>query len=127
MFFIRFMLGIIFVVHGSQKLFMMGYPGVVEFLGSVGIPLAQLAAMLVIATEFIGGILLILGLYTRWAALAIGIVMLVAILTVHLPKGFNVAAGGAEFAFMLLAAAIALTLSPNSKWSLDNKLFGLKV
>jgi putative oxidoreductase len=65
-------------------------------------------AYLVVAAEFGGGILVVLGLLTRIAALAILVDMLVAIFKVHLPHGLFSQNGG--FEFPLTCAAIAFSL-----------------
>ena len=85
---LRVVVGMVFLVHGGQKLFVFGFGGVAAFLGQVGIPAPGLAAVILTAVESLGGLALLLGLFTRWAAIPLAIVMLVAILTVHLKAGF---------------------------------------
>jgi putative oxidoreductase len=127
---LRIIVGIIFIMHGSQKLFTYGYQGVVGSMGQMGIPAPEVAAVLIMATEFIGGILLLLGLFTRLAAIPIAFAMLVAIVQVHLKNGFFAGGGGYEFPLTLAVAAIALVLTGSGAWAIDNvlgtdsKLFG---
>lgn len=52
--------------------------GAAGFMGQVGIPAAMLAAIVLTAVEFLGGLALVLGLYTRWAAIPQAFDMLVA-------------------------------------------------
>src|SRR5947208_1314121 len=83
---IRVILGVIFFAHGAQKLFgWFGGQGLSATLGSMrehlGIP-APLA-LLAIATEFFGGLALVVGLFSRLAAVGIGIIMLLAIALAH--------------------------------------------
>jgi putative oxidoreductase len=65
----------------------MGLGGVAQFFGSVGIPLPEVSAFIVAFVELVGGIGLILGVFTRYWALLLSIVMIVAIFTVKLPNG----------------------------------------
>lgn len=116
---LRVIVGIVFLAHGLQKFFEMGLEGVSGFFGSVGIPAPFVAAALVTAVETFCGLALILGFYTRWAVIPLALTMLVAILTVHLPKGFFVAQGGYELALLLLGANIALGLLGSGAFSLD--------
>ena len=75
---IRVVLGIIMVAHGSQKLFTFGHAGVTGAMGQMGLPLPAVSAALIIAAEFGGGLLLIAGLLSRFAAAAIAFGMAVA-------------------------------------------------
>src|SRR5438270_2034304 len=90
---LRFVLGSIMVVHGYHKVFG-GMQHFEQMLHGMGIP--PWMAYLVAAAEFGGGILVLLGLLTRFAAVAILIDMSVAILKVHLHNGLT-GQGGYEF------------------------------
>ena len=120
--FLRIVVGIVFLVHGYQKLFLMGFDGVAGFFGSLGIPLPLVAAIVVTLLEFFGGLALILGLFSRWIAIPLAIDMAVAMLTVHLANGFSVGNGGYEFVLTLLAANVALALAGPGTLSLDGWL-----
>src|SRR5437763_15797531 len=76
---LRIVVGIVFLAHGSQKLFGMGIPAVAGMFGHMGIPLPTVAAALSIGAEFLGGLFLVLGLFTRFAAGALVINMAVAV------------------------------------------------
>jgi putative oxidoreductase len=88
--------------------------------GHMGIPLAGISAVVVTFVELLGGLALILGLATRWAALLISIDMLGAITFVHGKNGFFVTHGGLEFALTLLAANVALALTGPGALAIDN-------
>jgi len=118
---LRVVVGMVFLVHGGQKLFVFGFGGVAAFLGQVGIPAPGLAAVILTAVESLGGLALLLGLFTRWAAIPLAIVMLVAILTVHLKAGFFLP-NGYEFALTLLGANVALALLGSGEASVDRVL-----
>ena len=62
-----------------QKLFGFGLAGTAGFLGSLGIPLPMVAAVVLIATEHLGGLALLLGAGTRIVAAVLAADMLVAI------------------------------------------------
>ncbi len=118
---IRAVVGVVFIVHGWQKLAVMGFDGVAGFFGSVGIPLPGVAAVVVTLLELGGGVLLLAGLLTRWVALPLAATMVGAILTVHLPNGFT-GEGGYEFTLLLLASLLGLALTGAGAFSADAAL-----
>lgn len=75
---LRLVVGLVFLVHGGQKLFQFGIGGTAGFLGSLGVPAPMLAAVVVTAVEILGGLALILGAFARVAALVLAVHMLVA-------------------------------------------------
>jgi putative oxidoreductase len=101
---LRLALGTIMIAHGWQKIadHLQGIIGVIHHMG-----LPTFMAYLVVAAEFSGGILLVIGFLTRLAALAILVDMLVAIFKVHLPNGLFSPKG---FEFPMACAAIAFAL-----------------
>jgi len=118
--FLRLAVGAIFIAHGRQKLFG-GLTGFGQYLESLGVPLPSASALVVALVEFLGGIALLLGLFTRWAALLLAINMLVAIVLVHWRHGLT-GPGGFEFPLALLAATISLMLTGAQKFSLERDL-----
>lgn len=114
---LRVVVGIVFLVHGYQKLFKFGFHGVAGMLGHLGIPLPAFFAVVVTLVEFVGGILLITGVATRIAAGLVAIDMIVAILAVHLKNGFF-SPNGFEFPLTLLAATICLAIAGGGAFSL---------
>jgi len=117
--FLRVVVGVVFLAHGWQKLFVLGFASVAGKMQQLGMPLPMPSAVVVTLVEFLGGLGLVLGLRARWAAFFISIDMLVAVLAVHLrgglflPKGF-------EYALTLLAASVALTLLGPGALALDS-------
>jgi putative oxidoreductase len=115
---LRVVVGLVFVVHGAQKLFGFGLAGTAGFLGGLGIPLPTVAAAGVIAVELLGGLALLVGVGTRVAAALLAADMLVAMLTVHLRGGFFVP-DGVEFVLTLFGACVALAGLGAGPWSVD--------
>ncbi|ABX03118.1 MAG TPA: DoxX family protein [Herpetosiphon sp.] len=118
---LRIVVGFIFFMHGLDK-FNGGIEGTAGFLTSLGIPAPTFMAILLIATELIGGIMLMLGLFTRYVAVAEAIAMVVALVTVHLDAGFSSREGGYEYVLALIAASVALVLLGSGSLALDNLL-----
>jgi putative oxidoreductase len=106
---IRLMLGVVFIYHGAPKLFG-GLDGFAGYLGGLGVPLPTVAALLAALAEFLGGLLLIAGLYFRLALWPTVITMLVAAFMVH-GHAFNVQDQGMEYPLTLavMVAGLALT------------------
>ena len=104
---LRLVVGLVFVAHGAQKLFQFGLGGTTAFLGQLGVPLAGLAALVLIAVELLGGLAILLGLFTRLVAVLLAADMLTALLTVHLRNGFFLP-DGIEFVLTLLGGALSL-------------------
>lgn len=108
---LRVSLGVLFLAHAGLKVFVFTPAGAAKFFGSLGLP-SELA-YLTIAAEVVGGVALILGVFTRWVALALIPVLLGAIVTVHGPAGFffTNANGGWEYpAFWAVALAVQALL-----------------
>ncbi len=101
---LRLALGAVMIAHGSSKVF----GGMHNFTGMVhGLGMPAWLAYLSAAAEFGGGILVVIGFLTRFAAAAIVIDMLVAISKVHWKHGFL---GEGNYQFPLALAAIAFSL-----------------
>jgi len=116
---LRLALAVIFILHGYQKLFVMGHAGVEGFFTQLGIPLPGIAAWCVALLEFGGGIALAAGLFTRPLALLFVADMMGAICFALLPKGF---AGGYEFEFLLAAGSLAVAIGGGGSPSVDERM-----
>jgi len=118
---LRVVVGIVFLAHGAQKLFVHGFHGTAGAFGGMGIPAPAVSSAVVTLVEFLGGAALIVGLLTRWAAALNGFDMVVAILLVHLKNGF-LKPGGFEHPLTLLAACVALVMLGPGTLSVDGAL-----
>jgi putative oxidoreductase len=115
---LRLALGAVFIVHGGQKLFMMGPSGTAGMLANMGVPAASMFGPLLSVVEPLAGVGVLLGLLTRLSGLAIAIDMLCAILFVHIQNGFFVPMG-VEFVMMNCAAGLALAALGAGPLSID--------
>ena len=116
---LRLALGLIFFTHGYPKLAHAG-AGMQSFFVEHGLPgyFVYIAGVL----EVFGGMLLVLGLFTRGAALLLAIEMGVAIWKVHSAGGY-LAVHNYEFPLAILAASFALATVGAGRLSLDHPLF----
>lgn len=128
---VRLILGIIFFLHGSQLV--LGWFGGYGFAGTMnmfehnmGIP-APLAALAILA-QFLGGIGLIVGLFSRIAAFGIAMDMLVAVFMVHIHFGlfmnwFGMQKGeGYEYHLLALACCLVILVKGSGAASIDRML-----
>lgn len=105
---LRIALGIIYIAHAYAALFVYGPRATTAFQRSLGLPLPEIGAWYVILAHGVGGALLLLGLWTRWAALVNLPIMAGAFFLVHLREGFFMGPkGGYEFVLLVLAATLA--------------------
>jgi putative oxidoreductase len=130
---IRIPLGLIFLAHGSQKLFgLFGGSGLTStfriFEEKMGIP--PIFTLLAIIAEFGGGLGVLSGFLTRLSAAGIASVMAVAIYKVHWVNGFFMNSSclpgrghGIEFTLALFGMALYLVVAGGGKWCIDRLIF----
>jgi putative oxidoreductase len=106
---LRLVIALVFLMHGGQKLFVYGITGTTGAMQGMGIPLPHLSAIAVTMVELAGGLAILAGVFTRWAALLLVVDMTVVILVVK-PHGGFFSPGGFEFELTLLAGALTLAL-----------------
>jgi len=128
----RILVGYGFMEHGFAKL-SKGPDAFAGILQQMGVPLPHVAAWMTIGTELVGGLALLLGAFVAWASIPMAMVLLVAMITVHLPYGFSsvkllsVSAAGARFGpvgyeldLLYLAALLMLGFHGAGPLSIDN-------
>jgi len=106
---IRLVIGLVFAMHGGQKLFVYGAAGTATAMAHMGIPLPVIAAWVAIIVEFIGGLAIFFGVWARWPAWLLAIEMLIVILFVKLHGGFFTPRG-IELELTLLAGAVTIAM-----------------
>ena len=123
---VRFIVGGIFLSEGIQKFLFPNELGVGRFI-KIGIPSPEFTAPLVGVIEIVCGLLLILGLLTRLAAIPLIIIdMLVAISTTKIPmlakSGFWAMAHEARVDYAMLLGSLFLLMVGAGAWSIDARL-----
>jgi len=125
LFLLRFSMGILFVAHGSQKVFgAFGGGGISNFsamLSGLGFNPPLFWAYLAGYVELLGGLFLLAGFLTRTSAALLFILIIVATLKVHLTKGFFLSNGGFEYNFVITCVLLAILIAGPGKFSLIKK------
>lgn len=110
--FIRLVVGVVFVFHGSQKLFGLfdglGLANFTAFLNDLQVPYPEYAAVSAAAVEFLGGLSLITGRWVRTMGICLAGTMATAIGLVH-PTSFSAQHNGMEYPLTLVAVAFGLS------------------
>ena len=116
---LRIIAGFMFMQHGGQKLF--GFPPTQQ-------PASPLLSLIGIAgiLEFFGGLLILLGLFTRPVAFILSGMMAVAYFMSHAPQGFWTVVNRGELAVLYCFVFLYLSMVGGGEWSADNQLFSGK-
>lgn len=119
---VRVVLGVIFFMHGSQKVLGLfgggGLAATVQGFTGMGMPAAL--AYLVCFTEFLGGLGLVVGLLSRLAAFGIMCVMIGAVAMVHWKNGFFLQNQGYEYNLALIGLSLGVILGGPGCCGFDN-------
>jgi putative oxidoreductase len=128
---LRLIIGYGFMEHGYAKL-ARGPASFTSILHAIGTPAPALLSWATICVELLGGLAVLLGVLIPLASVPMAIVLLVAIVTVHLPNGFSsikllsVDAAGSHFGqpgyemdLLYLAGLVALVIGGSGPLSLD--------
>jgi putative oxidoreductase len=112
---IRVAAALLMIAHGVFRATHEGYvSGFGEFLESKGFPMGLALATAITAWELVGGLLLLLGKWTRWVALVFAVELTGGLVLVHAPEGWFVVGGGRngmEYAALLIVTMLALAWS----------------
>jgi putative oxidoreductase len=126
-FLLRVTLGIMYLAHSLVlKLSTYGLGGTASFFAGVGLP--GWLAYVTFAAEAVGGVLLVLGVQTRWVVLALMPALLGAIIWVHAGNGwvFTAPNGGWEYpAFLIVASVVQFLLGDGAYALAPTKPIGL--
>ena len=129
---LRLILGVVLVMHGYLALTVLGPQTVAGYITRMGYPssLATILAWYLIVAHLAGGGLIIIGLWTRWAAVANIPPLASAVFLLHLNQGFFMkvlevapgrhVVGGYEFSLTVLVATIALVILGSGAASVDS-------
>jgi putative oxidoreductase len=128
---LRLMVGYGFLAHGIAK-WTKGPAAFAAILTAAHVPAPHIMAWLTILTEIVGGLAILCGAFVSWVSLPSIVLLIVAILTVHLPYGFStiklmkIVDGRAQFGppgyecdLLYIAAIVTLVLFGPSPWSVD--------
>lgn len=116
---LRVVVGLVFLMHGGQKLFIFGIAGTADIMGKLGLPIPTVCAVVVIAAELLGGAAIVLGAFTRLAGAVLAFEMVIAIIVARLHGGFF-APYGYEFELTLLGACLTFALTGPGHISLED-------
>ncbi|MFA5010744.1 MAG: DoxX family protein [Ignavibacteria bacterium] len=121
--------GAVFLSEGIQIFLLPAVRGAVRF-EKIGLPSPEFLGSFVGSFEIICGILILIGLLTRFAAIPLFIIMLVAIVTTKADllaeKGFWEMMHGSRTDWSMLLGSIFLLIKSGGYWSIDNKLNSTK-
>ena len=119
---LRVVLGIILIVAGYFKLFVFGFDGVAGFFTKIDLFATPLLAYLVPLLEFVGGIAILLGVFTRflsvWVIVQFGL-LAIYVLPMLMDKGWN----DVRLELLIVALGILLITNGPGRWSLARKFF----
>ena len=99
---LRASIGVVFIVHSLKKF----DPSWQEWLVNIGLP-PEMQLPIALA-EFIGGVLLVVGVLTRISAIVFCVILLGAIFHIRWENGFFVSQGGWEWDFVMLAVTLSI-------------------
>ncbi|MGH7333282.1 MAG: DoxX family protein [Candidatus Rokuibacteriota bacterium] len=124
---LRLVIGAVYVMHGYLAFAVLGPQTVAGYITRIGYPsaLGTVLAWYLIVVHVVGGVLIVIGLWTRWAALANIPPIASAVFLLHLQQGFFMktvgptSVGGYEFSLTVLVATIALVFLGSGAASID--------
>lgn len=108
---LRLILGVVYIMHAYLAVVVFGPAGMVDYQAKNGVPFAEIGTWYLIVAHGLGGIFLVLGVFTRWAALANVPVMVGALLFVHLKNGFWAHSRPSGYEYVLVLAVVSLAVA----------------
>jgi putative oxidoreductase len=119
---VRVCVGYIIFMHGWAKFTGPGLAGVAGYMTKLGLVPGSAFAGAAIFLEVVGGVCLIVGLFTRFVAAALAIEIGIAFLFVHLSHGFAANKGGFEYVLLLGVVLFAIAIRGGGPYSVDAKI-----
>ena len=114
----RIVIGYILFRHGLVK-FQSGAGAIAGYMGKQGLEPGVFFAYAAIFLETVGAACIVLGLFTRFFAAALAIEMAIALLFVHLTKGFSAGQGGYEYVLLLGIVMFFIAIRGGGRYSVD--------
>jgi putative oxidoreductase len=122
---LRIAMGLILIPHGCQKLFGwfhgLGFEGFTQLFDKLGYHPGAVYTVIAGTIELVGGICLVLGLFTRGWSLLLVIFMVFGVQFTS-EKGFFWTQGGAEYSLLILVVGLVFLIRGGGKWSLDRMI-----
>jgi putative oxidoreductase len=118
---VRVVIGIMFLMHDWAK-FNAGPARIATNFGNYGLPMPDLFAYTAMGLELVGGVCLIIGLFTRFFAAALAVEMGIALIVAHLPKGYAAGTGGYEYVLLIGVVLLAIAMRGGGPYSVDAKI-----
>jgi len=125
---LRIGVGIVFIVAGWGKIIgLFGYLfsgdewGFIATVDGIGFPLPAFFAAIVAITEFIGGLMVLFGVYARIPNLLLAFIMLVALFTTKM-DGFDISHAGTRVDILMLLITLSLAIMGSGKYSVDSMI-----
>ena len=112
---LRIMTGLLLLEHGSGKL--LGFPGGLPFIDQMPVGLLWFTGLM----EFIGGLLITIGLFTRPVAFVLSGFCAFAFFLAHFPRSFFPAINGGEAAVLFCFVLLYLAAAGPGPWSVDRE------
>ncbi len=119
---LRIIAGFLFIWHGTQKFF--NFPPMPPMPGADSMPPIMVVMIMVAAVlELVGGLLILVGLFTRPVAFLLSGLMAVAYFMAHAPQGFLPLQNGGETAVLYCFVFLFLSVAGGGEWSLDRLIW----
>jgi putative oxidoreductase len=119
---VRVVAGVMFLMHVQGKFHAGADAVAANVMAKNGLQPAILFAYAAIFLESVGGVCLIIGLFTRVVAAALAIEMLIALIFVHLPKGYAASGGGYEYVLLIGVVLLTIAMRGGGPYSVDAKI-----